>query len=118
MTNPSKPVPPGTPRPSTPPPGPRHPAPTSPPGPRHNDIFDLAAALGFKDLGRCGPQGVRPLVADSEGRAGSTPPGAVPFTLPPTKAHRSFDGTLPTPNPPPPPPQPFPPAPFPRPGSS
>lgn len=57
------------------------------------------------------------VAADSEGRAGLTPPGAVPFTLPPTPALPSFGDGPPRPgNPPPPPPQPFPPNPFPRPG--
>jgi hypothetical protein len=53
-------------------------------------IFALAASLGFKDLGHRGPQGVRPLVADSEGRAGLTPPGAVPFTTPAAAGPAAF----------------------------
>lgn len=103
MTNPSKPVPVGTPPPSPPPPGPRHPVPTGPgPGRYIDDVFALAESLGFQDLGHRGPQGVRPLVAaDSEGRAGSTPPGAVPFTLPPTPGPPRFDdpATAPRPKP-------------------
>jgi hypothetical protein len=43
------------------------------------------------------------VAADSEGRAGLTPPGAVPFTLPPARGLPRFT------NPPPPPPPPFPP---------
>lgn len=80
-------------------------------------IFDLAAALGFKDLGHT-PQGVRPGVsADSEGRTGGgcEAPGAVPFTLPPAKAWRSFDGPQaggPPPRPKPTGPVPHPPPPF------
>jgi hypothetical protein len=80
-----------------PPPSPSPPAPTRPPTkpPRKavaDDVFALAASLGFQDLGHR-PQGVRPLVADSEGRAGSPQPGAVPFTLPPTRPVPSFDNS-------------------------
>jgi hypothetical protein len=83
-----------------PPPSPSPPAPTRPPTkpPRKaiaDDVFDLAASLGFQDLG-LRPQGVRPHVAaDSEGRTGGAAivPGAVPFTLPPTRPVPSFDNS-------------------------
>jgi hypothetical protein len=71
-------------------------------------IFALAASLGFKDLGHRGPQGVRPLVADSEGRAGSTPPGAVPFTTPQPLGPPRFGDGPPRPGQPGPPPRPQP----------
>ncbi len=51
--------------------------------------------------------------ADSEGRAGLTPPGAVP-SMPKPLGPPRFGGT----NPPPPPPQPFPPNPFPPPSTA
>lgn len=53
------------------------------------------------------------VAADSEGRAGLTPPGAVP-SMPKPLGPPRFGGT----NPPPDPPQPFPPNPFPPPSTA
>jgi hypothetical protein len=80
-----------------------------------DNIFDLAATLGFQDLGLA-PQGVRLAVAaDSEGRAGADPsPGAVPSMPKPLGPPRFGDGRpQPWPRPRPnPPPVPTPPPPF------
>ncbi len=94
-----QPVNPTRPGPGPKPSGPVRPGPPSPGGPRYTDtLFDLAASLGFQDLGLRGPQGEPPaasaiVAADSEGRAGFYPaPGAVPRGfLPPIPTVRSFD---------------------------
>jgi hypothetical protein len=85
-----------------PPAGPSTPPPPS--GPKHDTIFDLAASLGFQDLGRSAS-----VAADSEGRAGGvvTAPGAVPSMPKPLGPPRFGDGR-PTPGQPNPRPQPGP----------
>ncbi len=112
-----------------PPSGPSNPPP--PPGPKANTQTparrDLESQVpGFPAVATTGgPVSSRPIReesptspsvdADSEGRAGLTPPGAVPFTLPPPPGLPRFGDGRPTPGQPPTPPRPTGPVPHPPP---